>query len=133
MRTKLGSTSRFGARYSSPLKQVVMEIEKVQKSRQICPQCRRKSLKRRGYSLWICGKCGAKIAGGAYEPQTGIGQLVERIVKKGETLEEAKKELTPILKDEKIAAKLLDIEPEAEKPKEKPKKSRRKKKETTEE
>jgi large subunit ribosomal protein L37Ae len=108
--TKLKSASRYGARYSTPLKQVVMKIEQIQKSKQICPQCKRKSLKRRGYSLWICSKCGAKIAGGAYEPQTGVGQLVERIVRKGETIEEASKDLATVLKEEKAGKILEEIE-----------------------
>ena len=95
-KTKLGSASRFGPRYSTPLKQVVREIEKTQKTRQICPQCGRKSLKRKGYSIWVCKKCGAKVAGGAYEPQTGLGKLVERIVKKSEKFEEIAKEIEKV-------------------------------------
>lgn len=114
--TKLRSASRFGVRYGTPLKEVVRDIELVQKSRQICPQCRKKALKRRGYSIWICAKCGAKIAGGAYAPQTGVGQLVDRIVRKGEKLEEVVKELGPEIKEE--AGKLIDV-PEEEKEKKK--------------
>ncbi|MEM0372410.1 MAG: 50S ribosomal protein L37ae [archaeon] len=87
-KTKLGSASRFGARYSTPLKQVVNDIERVQKSRQICPQCGRKSLKRRGYSKWQCSKCGVTMAGGAYEPKTAVGDLVEKIVKRKVSKEE---------------------------------------------
>lgn len=100
-RTKLGSASRFGVRYGTPLKQVVMGIEKTQKTRQTCPQCGRKSLKRRGYSIWVCKKCGAKVAGGAYEPQTGMGKLVERIVKKSEKFEEIAKEVERVEAEEK--------------------------------
>ena len=81
-KTKLKSASRFGSRYSTPLKQIVRDIENEQKARQKCPQCGRKSLKRKGYSLWKCSKCGAEIAGGAYKPQTAVGKMAERIIKK---------------------------------------------------
>jgi large subunit ribosomal protein L37Ae len=90
--TKLGSASRYGSRYGTPLKQIVNKIEKIQKTAQICPQCGRKSLKRKGYAKWVCGKCGAQIAGGAYSPQTEVGAIVERIIRKGEKYEEIAKE-----------------------------------------
>ena len=77
-KTKLGSASRYGARYSTPLKQVVRDIEKKQKTAQVCPQCGRKSLKRKSYSVWQCSKCGTKLADGAYVPQTDVGKIVER-------------------------------------------------------
>jgi large subunit ribosomal protein L37Ae len=91
--TKLGSASRFGSRYGTPLKQEVRDIEKVQKTAQICPQCGKKSLKRKGYAKWACKKCGTVLAGGAYYPQTDTGAVVERIIKKGEKYEEVAKEL----------------------------------------
>lgn len=118
-KTKLGSASRFGPRYGTPLKQVVREIEKTQKTRQICPQCGRKSLKRKGYSVWVCKKCDAKVAGGAYEPQTGMGKLVERIVKKSEKYEEIAEEV----KKTEALEKGEEVE-EEEKPKKKSKKSK---------
>jgi len=90
--TKLGSASRFGARYGTPLKQEVNEIEKIQKTAQICPQCGKKSLKRKGYAKWVCKKCGAVVAGGAYYPQTDVGAIVERIINKGEKYVEIVKE-----------------------------------------
>lgn len=91
--TKLGSASRYGVRYGTPLKQRVAKIEETQKTRQICPQCGRKSLKRKGYSIWVCRKCETKMAGGAYEPQTAVGKLVERVVRKREKLEEVLEEI----------------------------------------
>lgn len=103
-KTKLGSASRFGARYSTPLKEVVRDVEKTQKSKQTCPQCGRKSLKRRGYSKWQCSKCGAMLAGGAYEPKTAVGDLVEKIVKRKVSKEELKKiteEIAKVQQEEK--------------------------------
>jgi len=80
--TKLKSASRFKSRYGTPLKQIVRDIEQEQKAKQKCPQCGRKALKRKGYSLWVCTKCGAEIAGGAYKPKTAVGKMTERIIKK---------------------------------------------------
>jgi large subunit ribosomal protein L37Ae len=92
-RTKLGSASRFGSRYGSPLKKKVRDIEKVQKRAQECPQCGRRSLKRKGYARWECKKCGAVMAGGAYSPQTGVGTIARRIVERGEKYEEVAEEI----------------------------------------
>lgn len=77
---KLGSAARFGARYSTVLKQKVNKIEKTQKRPQPCPQCGKKSLTRSGYALWECSKCGTKMAGGAYAPRTRVGLATNKIV-----------------------------------------------------
>lgn len=92
-KTKLGSASRFGARYSSALKKKVKEIEEVQKKKQICPQCERKSLERESYAIWECSKCGAIVAGGAYKPRTSDGLEAQRIVEREEKAEEKVEEL----------------------------------------
>ena len=89
--TKLGSTSRYGPRYSTPLKNVVRDIEEVQKKKQTCPQCGKVSLKRKGYSRWECSKCQAIIAGGAYVPRTEVGGLVHKIVSRSISMDELKK------------------------------------------
>lgn len=81
-KTKLGSASRYGARYSSPLKKKVRDIEEIQRKKQTCPQCGRKSLKREEYAIWTCTKCGAEVAGGAYKPKTDSGVEAKRIVEK---------------------------------------------------
>lgn len=99
---KLGSAARFGARYSTPLKKEVAEIEKIQKGKQTCSQCGRKSMKRRGYAKWICTKCGTIMAGGAYEPKTAVGELVQKIVRttSKEEIKKFEKELEKITKSE---------------------------------
>lgn len=89
--TKLKSASRFGPRYGTPLKEVVRDIEAVQKKAQTCPKCGKKALKRKGNARWACRKCGAVIAGGAYYPQTDIGAICEQIVRKGAKYEDVVK------------------------------------------
>ncbi|MBS3060846.1 MAG: 50S ribosomal protein L37ae [DPANN group archaeon] len=81
-KTKLGSASRYGPRYGSPLKHQVRKIEEVQRRPQQCPQCGRKSLHRQSNSVWACRKCNAVTAGGAYAPTTTIGIAAKRIVTK---------------------------------------------------
>ncbi|MCJ7478776.1 MAG: hypothetical protein MUP63_01200 [Candidatus Nanohaloarchaeota archaeon QJJ-7] len=59
-----------------------------------CPECGKGKLERTASGIWECGKCGNKIAGGAYEPDTGAEQMLKRAKKEEvEELEEAKDEL----------------------------------------
>lgn len=78
------STKRFGARYGRKIRKKVSEIEKKQKSTYECPNCKQKSLERKGTGIWECKKCGNKIAGGAYQPQTSTGEAVEKTIKEEE-------------------------------------------------
>ena len=111
-KTKLKSASRYGSRYSTPLKQIVRDIEIEQKSKQKCPQCGRKSLKRKSYSIWECSKCKTKMVGGAYKPQTAAGQISERIVKKQikkpvEEIEEEQEEEIEEVQEELLEKEIL--------------------------
>ncbi|RLG21118.1 50S ribosomal protein L37ae [Candidatus Micrarchaeota archaeon] len=101
---KLGSAARYGARYSSVLKQKVNKIEKIQKRPQICPQCGRKSLKRVSFAIWECSKCGLIMAGGAYSPRTRIGLAAEKIVSGKGSKEEVLSLLEEENKEEKVEA-----------------------------
>ncbi len=92
-KTKLGPASRYGARYSSPLKKKVKDIEEIQRNKQTCPKCGRKSLKREEYAIWRCSKCNAEVAGGAYKPRTDSGIEAQRIVQKEAKRKERKEEL----------------------------------------
>ena len=69
---KIGSAGRFGARYGKKVRQLVSEIEKVQKRRHICPKCQMPYVKRIAAGIWECKKCGTKFAGGAYYPKSEV-------------------------------------------------------------
>lgn len=62
-----------------------------------CPQCRNDTLERTAAGIWQCGSCGNKLAGGAYEPDTGAEQRLRRAVSESaeepEELEEAREEV----------------------------------------
>lgn len=65
---KVGSTGRFGVRYGKGVKKRIVDIEKVQKSKHVCPHCLKPGMKRVAFGIWTCRKCGLKMTGKAYEP-----------------------------------------------------------------
>ncbi len=69
MTKKVGSTGRFGPRYGTKTKKVVLDIEK--KKDKTCPYCERTTLKRLAAGIWYCRKCKSKFAGAAYFPKSG--------------------------------------------------------------
>ena len=65
--SKLKLTKRFGARYGLKPKRRVEEVERMYRHRFYkCPKCGSWSLKRKAAGIWVCKKCGFKVAGGAY-------------------------------------------------------------------
>ncbi len=75
---RVGSAGRFGSRYGTRTKKMVAAIEKIQKQRQACPLCERKALTRVAAGIWLCRKCGGRIAGGAYFPESSAGQIIKK-------------------------------------------------------
>jgi large subunit ribosomal protein L37Ae len=67
---KIGSAGRYGSRYGKKVRQLVSDIEKVQKRRHICPKCDMPYVNRVAAGIWSCKKCGAKFAGGAWSAST---------------------------------------------------------------
>jgi large subunit ribosomal protein L37Ae len=80
---KVGSAGRFQARYGVRARTRVRNVEIVQKAKHICPSCGHQKIKRVSTSIWQCGKCGIKFAGGAYQPRTESGQNVEKMLRSG--------------------------------------------------
>ena len=67
---KLGSVGRFGVRYGRKLKNKVLDIEKIQKSKHTCPYCKKQGgVKRLASGIWYCKKCDTKFTGKAYKPE----------------------------------------------------------------
>jgi large subunit ribosomal protein L37Ae len=80
MGKKTGSAGRFGPRYGMRTRKKWREIEERQRKPHECPVCSRLSVRRISTGIWECGKCGAKFAGGAYFPITGVAKSVGRVV-----------------------------------------------------
>ncbi|SRR3989339_285082 len=62
----LGTAKRFGARYGTKPKQIFAAIEKLQRTKNKCPYCHYKKVRRIAYGIWLCEKCNAKFTGRAY-------------------------------------------------------------------
>lgn len=66
---KIGAAGRFGPRYGKKARQMVTDIERIQKQRHTCPRCDMPYVKRIAKGIWYCKKCGVKFAGLAYYPK----------------------------------------------------------------
>jgi large subunit ribosomal protein L37Ae len=98
---KVGSAGRYQARYGVRARTRVRTVEMAQREKHICPSCGHDRVRRVGTSIWQCGKCKVRFAGGAYFPRTESGQNVEKILRGEIEPAEVKKEpKTPIKKGE---------------------------------
>ena len=82
--------AKAAVRYGAELRKRAAAVNKSRTSRYACPRCGKKSVKRRGNSLWECRSCGAKFAGGAYSLSTAVGDTIKRtvdVLKKGGKVE----------------------------------------------
>lgn len=68
---KVFASGRFGPRYGTRSRKAIAEIESIQKQEHECPVCHYRKVGRVGCAIWLCRKCGAKFAGGAYKPGAG--------------------------------------------------------------
>lgn len=66
---KVGSAGRFGPRYGKKVRDLVRDIERIQKQRHVCPRCDMRYVKRVSKGIFICRKCGNKFTGKAYYPR----------------------------------------------------------------
>ena len=67
---KIGVAGKFGARYGKKQKEEYKAVMELQKAKYVCPECSRKAVVREAAGIWVCKKCGAKFAGGAYTFRT---------------------------------------------------------------
>lgn len=65
---KVGSTGRLGSKYGKGIRDEIVAIEKKSKKVYECPNCHKKTLKRKSTGVWICKKCGKKYAGKTFSP-----------------------------------------------------------------
>ncbi len=62
-----GTADRYGVRYGRTTRVKVSAIEKDLRSRQTCPFCTKKTVKRVASGIWNCNNCKAKFTGAAYK------------------------------------------------------------------
>ncbi len=74
---KLGPAARFGPRYGLRIRNLVRDIEIIQRRWHKCPNCGARRVKRVSSGIWECRKCGYKFAGGTYVPRTPLLDVVE--------------------------------------------------------
>ena len=77
---KVRTTGRFGARYGVGIRKRLLKVEDKQNQKHECPTCGFKKIKRKAAGLFVCTKCGAEFAGGAYLPNTMTGSTVKKII-----------------------------------------------------
>ncbi len=65
---KVGSTGRYGPRYGTKLRKLVLAIDRKVKQKYKCPSCGALRVRRVSTSIWRCERCSAKFAGAAYSP-----------------------------------------------------------------
>ena len=71
---KVGTAGRYGSRYGVKIRRRISSLEKRQKKRHICPECRYPAVKRVSTGIWTCNHCGYTFTGGAYLPTTAVGE-----------------------------------------------------------
>ncbi|MFB6203672.1 MAG: 50S ribosomal protein L37ae [Candidatus Nanohaloarchaea archaeon] len=91
MARKNKSSKRFGSRYGSRTRKNVDEAESTEETE--CPECGSDRVEREAAGIWKCQKCGEKMAGGAYDRDTGAEEILQKALHTEdapEELEEAK-------------------------------------------
>jgi len=117
---KVGTSGRFGPRYGVTVRKRIADVEAVTKGRHECPICHGVTLGRSATGIWICRRCGAKMASSSYmpTPPAAIRRELAEVLAKAEGKEEA-----VLKKDEEAVAVEEPVKEEkAKKPKRKVKK-----------
>lgn len=77
----VGIAGRYGARYGSTLRKKIKEVLEKRYSPHTCPFCaHRGRVVRISTGIWMCKKCGARWAGGAYIPRTELSKTFPGII-----------------------------------------------------
>ncbi len=70
----------MGSRYGRTIRKREEKVLSVQRAKHVCPSCGKKNVKRKANALWICRSCNATFAGGAYSPETAVGETARKFL-----------------------------------------------------
>ncbi|MFH1199665.1 MAG: 50S ribosomal protein L37ae [Candidatus Micrarchaeota archaeon] len=76
----------MGSHYGVKIRKREDAVLKMQHARYACPVCAKEAVRRDGYARWGCRSCGAIIAGGAYQLETGIGAAARKALSSAKPL-----------------------------------------------
>jgi large subunit ribosomal protein L37Ae len=80
---KVGQAGSLGSRYGTVARRRYAEIVGNLRKPSECPRCHITAVRRESVGVWLCGKCGYKFAGGAYVPQTKLGEVARHATRGG--------------------------------------------------
>jgi len=98
---KVGSAGRLGSRYGVRIRKRIAEVESESKGRHICPKCKARSLAREANGIWLCRKCGAKMASSSYvpTPPVAVKREVAEVLAEAEAKEKPEEEVSEELRE----------------------------------
>ncbi|KUK04637.1 MAG: large subunit ribosomal protein L37Ae [Methanosarcinales archaeon] len=79
---KVRSAGRFGPRYGTKIRKLVVEVEEKMRAPHKCASCGQLTVRRVGTGIWQCRKCGYTFAGGTYVPQTPSAEALLRAIRR---------------------------------------------------
>ncbi len=85
---KVRAAGRFGPRYGTKIRKLVVEVEEKMRAAHKCASCGHPAVRRIGTGIWQCRKCGYTFAGGTYTPQTPTGDSLLRTIRRSSEMEE---------------------------------------------
>ncbi len=94
---KVGPAGRLGARYGVRIRKRIADVEVISKGKHECPKCKAVALGRTASGIWVCRRCGAKIASSSYmpTPPAAVRRELAEVLAAVESKERAPEELAP--------------------------------------
>ncbi|MBI4361523.1 50S ribosomal protein L37ae [Candidatus Micrarchaeota archaeon] len=66
--------------YGVRIRKKVAAVKALTVAKHPCPFCGKQAVRRESTGIWKCRSCGAEFAGGAYTPQTEVGDAAKKAV-----------------------------------------------------
>ncbi|MHC1571106.1 MAG: 50S ribosomal protein L37ae [Methermicoccaceae archaeon] len=85
---KVRAAGRFGPRYGTKIRKLVVEVEEKMRAAHVCASCGQPAVRRIGTGIWQCKKCGYTFAGGTYIPRTPAADALHRTIRRSSEMEE---------------------------------------------